>query len=106
MTDIGKTKSLFHLPAGQIYLDGNSLGPLPKAAVARVGKMMREEWGDLLIAAWNRAEGYLPTRHGALALLVLHPQDDGEYERGGERADRCGRGQHSAGGCGDGQATE
>ena len=56
MTDFAKTKSLFHLPAGQVYLDGNSLGPLPKAAVARVGKMMQEEWGDLLITAWNRAE--------------------------------------------------
>ena len=56
MTDFDKTKSLFHLPTGQIYLDGNSLGPLPKAAVARVGKMMREEWGDLLITAWNRAD--------------------------------------------------
>jgi kynureninase len=56
VTDFDKTKSLFHLPTGQIYLDGNSLGPLPKAAVARVGKMMREEWGDLLITAWNRAD--------------------------------------------------
>jgi len=56
VNDFAKTKSLFHLPAGQVYLDGNSLGPLPKAAVARVGKMMQEEWGDLLITAWNRAE--------------------------------------------------
>jgi kynureninase len=56
VTDFAKTKSLFHLPTGQVYLDGNSLGPLPKAAVARVGKMMREEWGDMLITAWNRAD--------------------------------------------------
>lgn len=65
MTDLGKTKSLFYLPAGQIYLDGNSLGPLPKAAVARVGKMMQEEWGDLLIIAWNKA-GWMnqPSRVG------------------------------------------
>lgn len=56
MTDFVKTRSQFHLPAGQIYLDGNSLGPLPKAAVARVGKMMQEEWGELLITAWNRAD--------------------------------------------------
>lgn len=56
MTDFRKTKSQFHLPAGQIYLDGNSLGPLPKAAVTRVAKMMQEEWGDLLITAWNRAD--------------------------------------------------
>jgi kynureninase len=65
VTDFAKTKSLFHLPPGQIYLDGNSLGPLPKAAVERVGKMMREEWGNMLITAWNRA-GWMeqPSRVG------------------------------------------
>jgi kynureninase len=56
VTDFVKTKSQFHLPAEQIYLDGNSLGPLPKAAIARVSKMMQEEWGELLITAWNRAD--------------------------------------------------
>ena len=56
MTDFSKTRSLFHLPAGVIYLDGNSLGPLPKAAVARVGRMMQDEWGEMLISAWNRAD--------------------------------------------------
>ena len=55
MTDFAKTKSLFHLPQGVIYLDGNSLGPLPKAAVDRVAAMMRDEWGEMLITAWNRA---------------------------------------------------
>lgn len=56
MTDFSKTRSLFHLPAGVIYLDGNSLGPLPKAAVARVERMMQDEWGEMLISAWNRAD--------------------------------------------------
>jgi kynureninase len=55
VTDFAKTKSLFHLPQGVIYLDGNSLGPLPKAAVDRVAAMMRDEWGEMLITAWNRA---------------------------------------------------
>ncbi|MCB2116612.1 MAG: kynureninase [Rhodobacteraceae bacterium] len=45
----------FDLPEGVIYLDGNSLGPLPRAAVARVQRTLREEWGDMLITAWNRA---------------------------------------------------
>lgn len=49
-------KHLFHLPDGVIYLDGNSLGPLPKAVTARVGDMMAGEWGDLLIRAWNEAD--------------------------------------------------
>ncbi len=48
-------KHLFDLPEGMIYLDGNSLGPLPKGAVARVGAVMQDEWGADLIKAWNTA---------------------------------------------------
>ncbi|MEM6759109.1 MAG: kynureninase [Pseudomonadota bacterium] len=48
-------KHLFDLPDGVIYLDGNSLGPLPKGAAARVAEMMREEWGGQLIGGWNGA---------------------------------------------------
>ncbi|MFD1914331.1 kynureninase [Halodurantibacterium flavum] len=55
MTDFAATKAMFHLPGGVIYLDGNSLGPLPLAAPARVGAMMQQEWGDMLITAWNKA---------------------------------------------------
>jgi kynureninase len=55
MTDFTKTRSLFHLPEGLIYLDGNSLGPLPRSAAARVQQMMTAEWGELLIRGWNTA---------------------------------------------------
>ena len=48
-------KDLFDLPEGVLYLDGNSLGPLPKGAVERVGAVMRDEWGADLIKAWNSA---------------------------------------------------
>lgn len=55
MTDFAATKAMFHLPEGMIYLDGNSLGPLPKAAPARLNKTMQDEWGEMLITGWNRA---------------------------------------------------
>nr|WP_321254092.1 kynureninase [uncultured Ruegeria sp.] len=55
MTDFAATKAMFDLPEGVIYLDGNSLGPLPKAAGARVQDMMANEWGQMLITGWNKA---------------------------------------------------
>ncbi|MBB5721232.1 kynureninase [Loktanella ponticola] len=46
-------KDQFALPDGMIYLDGNSLGPLPKAVNARLSKMVTDEWGEHLIKGWN-----------------------------------------------------
>ncbi|TNF59950.1 MAG: kynureninase [Rhodobacteraceae bacterium] len=55
MTDFAATKALFDLPEGIVYLDGNSLGPLPKAAPARIAAMLTDEWGGMLITGWNKA---------------------------------------------------
>jgi kynureninase len=43
----------FLLPEGVIYLDGNSLGPLPRATPQRLAAVIREEWGQSLVRAWN-----------------------------------------------------
>ncbi|MCH2068845.1 MAG: kynureninase [Shimia sp.] len=48
-------KELFDVPEGVIYLDGNSLGVLPKGAAERAQKTITEEWGGQLIKAWNTA---------------------------------------------------
>jgi kynureninase len=55
MTDFAATRALFDLPPGLVYLDGNSLGPLPKAAPAQMERVLRQEWGGMLIGGWNRA---------------------------------------------------
>lgn len=46
-------KDLFDLPEGVIYLDGNSLGPLPKSVPAAVQNVVTEQWGAQLIKGWN-----------------------------------------------------
>jgi kynureninase len=48
-------RDLFQLPGGVIYLDGNSLGPPPKAAFAELERAARHEWGNGLIRSWNDA---------------------------------------------------
>jgi len=62
----------FFLPEGIIYLDGNSLGALPRAAVARQRTLVEEEWGSELIRSWN-TRGWIdaPQRIGArIAPLI------------------------------------
>ncbi len=65
-------RTQFELPAGLIYLDGNSLGVLPKAAAARVQQVLAQEWGRGLVGSWNSAGWMtLPQRVGdKIARLV------------------------------------
>ena len=48
-------KELFDIPQGVIYLDGNSLGVLPRGAAAAAAQVITQEWGQQLIRAWNAA---------------------------------------------------
>jgi kynureninase len=58
-------RQLFELPPEVIYLDGNSLGALPKATANRVQQTVRDEWGRGLITSWNHAGWIeLPRRLG------------------------------------------
>src|SRR5262245_31166339 len=47
-----------------IYLDGNSLGRMPKAATARAKKIVDKEWGEDLIRGWNKGWWEAPSRVG------------------------------------------
>ena len=48
-------RAQFALPEGVIYLDGNSLGARPVAALERARQVIAEEWGNGLIRSWNSA---------------------------------------------------
>ena len=55
----------FLLPAGVIYLDGNSLGVLPRTAPQRIADVVTREWGEGLVRSWNDAGWFdLPQRLG------------------------------------------
>jgi kynureninase len=56
MNALAHYREQFALPNHVIYLDGNSLGVLPKATAAAVAKTVSSEWGDGLIRSWNTAD--------------------------------------------------
>lgn len=68
----------FALPEGIIYLDGNSLGALPRSTPEHLGALISREWGDSLIGGWNK-HGWIdaPQRVGAriAALIGAKPNE-------------------------------
>lgn len=70
-------RALFDLPEGLIYLDGNSLGALPRAAVAQVAETVQVHWGRDLIKSWNTAGWIdLPSRVGARIAPLIGARPD------------------------------
>ena len=65
-------RARFALPPGVIYLDGNSLGPAPTAALAELDRAARDEWARDLITSWNRAGWFdLPSVCGDLIAPIV-----------------------------------
>jgi kynureninase len=57
-------RELFELPPDVIYLDGNSLGPLPRSTRERLSELVEGEWGTRLIRGWDEGWIDLPVTVG------------------------------------------
>jgi len=67
----------FSLPPDLVYLDGNSLGALPRNAAARAAQVVEQEWGQGLVRSWNDAGWFeLPQRVGARIAPLIGAQPD------------------------------
>jgi kynureninase len=63
--DFDKFRARFHLPDGKVYLDGNSLGVLPRHTETRLQEVISTEWADELVSGWNTKHWIdLPLRVG------------------------------------------
>jgi kynureninase len=74
---LAQARGRFILPDGVIYLDGNSLGPLPASVPQRLADVVAREWGSDLIRSWN-ANGWiaLPARIGGQIAGLIGAEAD------------------------------
>lgn len=68
---LASKKNLFRLNHDEIYLDGNSLGPLPIPAITRVNETLEQEWGVRQIRSWNDSWINLPQNVGAKIAPII-----------------------------------
>ena len=74
---LGHLRNRFELPDGLIYLDGNSLGPLPVGVRERVAAVVADEWGSDLITSWNTHDWIgLPARAGVKIARLIGAAED------------------------------
>lgn len=76
--ELAPLREQFALPENTIYLDGNSLGAQPKAALKRAQQIIEHEWGTDLIQSWNKAGWFQRplTLGNELAPLIGAAQDE------------------------------
>lgn len=74
---LAPVRDRFQLPEGVIYLDGNSLGALPRQTPAHVAHVVESQWGRDLISSWNRHDWIgMPQRLGAKIAGLIGAQGD------------------------------
>ena len=74
---LAHARARFVIPDGIIYLDGNSLGCVPKATSARLAQLIGKEWGEDLITSWNKNDWIgLPGRAGARIAPLIGAEPD------------------------------
>ncbi len=74
---IGFARDRFVVPEGLVYLDGNSLGAMPRAVPDAVQDVVARQWGQDLIASWNTNDWWsAPARVGALLARLIGAADD------------------------------
>ncbi|MBF6594421.1 MAG: kynureninase [Thermaceae bacterium] len=74
---LARKRDQFSIPEGLIYLDGNSLGVLPKGVLGRLEHVVGQEWGTDLIRSWNK-HGWmdLPVKVGAKIAHLIGAEAD------------------------------
>ena len=74
---IGFARERFVVPEGLTYLDGNSLGAMPRAVPDIVRDVVTRQWGQDLISSWNTNDWWsAPARVGGLLARLIGAADD------------------------------
>ncbi|HEX4226111.1 MAG TPA: kynureninase [Pseudonocardiaceae bacterium] len=76
--ELAFVRDRFILPDDVIYLDGNSLGALPKTTPGRLAEVIEREWGNRLIRSWNEAGWWTASQRVAARLAPLLGADSDE----------------------------